>query len=148
MTVHGTRGNSSTICALGTLCRKSQRKKWKLYTGNTTCVCGRAEETHVTVDPACTSLLFGRPYYDQTMWGSNGWDYLKRCFDNATMIMTAAGHASQSLQPLHPPHRVPTPRYRQTRDDLMTIHTTQAHKHSSRRKIHIIILQVNGIKTT
>ena len=29
----------------GYTCRKAQRKKWKFYTGDTTCACVRAEET-------------------------------------------------------------------------------------------------------
>ena len=29
----------------GYTCSKAQIKKWKLYTGDTTCACGKAEET-------------------------------------------------------------------------------------------------------
>ena len=29
----------------GYTCSKAQRKKWKFYTGHTTCACGKAEET-------------------------------------------------------------------------------------------------------
>ena len=29
----------------GYTCSKAQRKKWKFYTGDTTCACGKAEET-------------------------------------------------------------------------------------------------------
>ena len=29
----------------GYTCRKTQRKKWTFYTGDTTCACGKAEET-------------------------------------------------------------------------------------------------------
>ena len=42
----------TTWCCLNRLrtrytCSKTQRKKWKFYTGDTTCACGKAEETTV-----------------------------------------------------------------------------------------------------
>ena len=42
MTVHESRENAATVCALSTLASK---EKWKFYTGDTTCVCGRVENT-------------------------------------------------------------------------------------------------------
>ena len=47
--------------------------------------------------------------------------------------------AFKSPQTPHSPHRVPT----QTKDDHMTIHTTQAHRPSSKGDKNLIILQVN-----
>ena len=55
----------------------------------------------------------------------------------------ATAHASQSQQPLHPPHMVPRHAHRQTKDDHMTTHTTQAHRPSSKSERNLIILPVN-----
>ena len=45
--------------------------------------------------------------------------------------------------PRHPPHRIPRQPHRQTKDDHMTTHTTQAHRPSIKSGRHLIILQVN-----
>ena len=73
----------------GYTCSKAQMKKWKFYTGDTTCACGKAEETTAHM-LQCSQLSHPCALDDLIMFndvGKNARNYGKGWYDD-TMIYT------------------------------------------------------------
>ena len=88
---HGTRGDASAVCRQDTLAakHKSQRMKWKFYTGDPTCICGTVEEatSHML---QCSQPTYPCPLDDLITFndvGSQCMYYGKRWSDDTTIMM-------------------------------------------------------------
>ena len=74
----------------GYTCSKTQRKKWKFYTGDTTCACGRAEETTAHM-LQCYQLAHPCSLDDLITFNGVGKQCVelwKKLFDDTTMMVT------------------------------------------------------------
>ena len=97
------------------------------------------------IPPTCPALTTITPHPSPTpALPSTSHYHTLSAYTHATQTTV---HASQSQQPPHL-HMVPRQPHRQTKDDHMTIDTSQGHRPSSRSEGNLNILQVNidGIK--